>query len=120
LGQEVGKRGRETWIEGTTGAANIEVTMEGEGFNTIFVARITLPVTSHYRRTTFIGVGYEYRTESWDTTYNYKATYRRGILTNRLSEEQFTDHNTASDHDAVQWSHAELRNDVITRLTSPD
>lgn len=114
----LGSRGRETWINGNTGLADIQVTKTGTGMDEHYVAQINIPVSSTYRRKTFIGVGSEYREESWGTTYRYRVTYLRGILTNRLENESFTDHSTSADHDAVQFSHQELRNDVFSRLTS--
>jgi hypothetical protein len=113
-----GKKGRETWINGRTGSASINVTSEGSGMDQHYVARITLPVESNYERKTFIGVGSEYRKEGWETKYNYHVTYRRGVMTNRLEGESITDHSTAADHDAVEWSHDQLKDDVISNLVA--
>lgn len=112
----IGRRGRETWIKGSTRLATIDVSSEGDGINQHYVAKITMPVKSKYRRKTFIGVGSEYREEGWETTYKYHVTYRRGFITNRFEDESFTNHSSSSDHDAVQWSHDELKKDVFRRL----
>jgi len=111
-----GRTGRETWINGKTGLAAITVTSEGTGINNHYVAKIMIPVSSTYTRKTFIGVGNEYREEGWDTTYKYHVTYRRGLIMNRFEDESFTDPSTAADHDAVQWSQEELKNDVFLSL----
>ena len=113
-----GKKGRETWIDGKTGIAQISASTQGSGFDQVYIAKITIPVHSTYKRKTFIGVGSEYRSEGWDTTYNYHVTYRRGLTVNRFEGESFTDHSTGAGHDAVEWSQQELKEDVFKRLVS--
>lgn len=114
----LGRRGRETTIKGSTGVASISVTKEGNGINEHYIAKITIPVQSVYRRKTFIGIGSEYREEGWSTNYKYHVTYRRGITINRFEEESYSDHSSSPGHDAVQWSHEELKNDIFGRLVS--
>lgn len=114
----LGKKGRETWINGKTGLADISVSKHGSGIDSYYSAKISIPVTSTYERKTFIGIGNEHKKESWSTTYKYHVTYNRGFITNRLENESFTDSSTSADHDAVEWSQEELKNDIFLNLTN--
>ncbi|VTR93346.1 Uncharacterized protein OS=Lysinibacillus varians GN=T479_01575 PE=4 SV=1 [Gemmata massiliana] len=111
------KKGRETWINGKSGQAKVTgITKQGTGLDLKYVAKIEVPVTSTYRRKTFIGIGAEYKTESWSTTWTYSVTYTIGFGSNVLTDGKISNASTAADHDAVRWAFEEFQHDIVNKL----
>jgi len=112
-----GKKGRETWVHDIrTGKATYQITKQGSGLNTKYVATICLPVSGRYERKTFKGIGSEYNREEWQVHFKYCCTYSMGFGSNSITDERIKDSETAADHDAVQKAKQQLVKDVINKL----
>lgn len=109
-------RGRQRWVNGTTGIAEISVRQEGSTFDDIrLIADIRLPFSGRYHAKNFIGVLCEYRDDpqspSGVVTFTVTKTFLNTTMSNFRIESE-----TNGGHDAGRMSIEGIQEDILQTL----
>ncbi len=108
--------GRERFLNGVTGIAEIDVRQEGSSFDDLrLIADISLPYSGSYNAKNFINVGCEYRDDPKSPKGVVKFTVTRTIVSTTLSDVTFEDESHGG-HDAGRMSREAIQEDIISPL----